>query len=326
MTAAKELYTLRDVRRVFGDREVLSIPDLRLEAGRIYGLLGPNGAGKTTLMRILSFMDTPTEGEIVFAGELVRPEQAARHRARVVWVPQSPVLFTGTVLYNIEYPLRLKGVKRGERRERAMALLGSVGLTHLAVSPAHRLSGGEAQRASIARALAAGAEVILFDEPTGSVDFRSRAEIIALIGDLWRDRGLSIIVTTHDFELAAELCQERITLFDGKVVSRYPGREEASGIPLGLSAVPGRLWRSDRGTVVAFDQKVVSMPDVPVREAVVQGLAASAAGVTLRLWFAPGRTADVFITGADDITLAGRLTLGESIEVERDAIFDPAIR
>jgi ABC-type multidrug transport system ATPase subunit len=197
----------------------LNIPHLSLQPRTIYGLLGPNGAGKTTLMRLLAFIDTPTEGEIVFQGQHVRPDQASRYRAKVVWTPQTPVLFTGSLLYNVEYPMRLKGVKRSERRERAMNLLHSVGLERLAQAPARRLSGGEAQRASIARALAAGAEVLLFDEPTANVDYHSRDELIALMHDLWSERGLSIIVTTHDAELADELCREQIRLFDGKLAS-----------------------------------------------------------------------------------------------------------
>jgi ABC-type multidrug transport system ATPase subunit len=100
-----------------------------------------------------------------------------------------------------------------------MALLEAVDLSRLAEAPARRLSGGEAQRASIARALAAGAEVLLFDEPTANVDFHSRAELIELIRDLWRRRGMSILVTTHDAELADELCPEQIRLFDGKLAS-----------------------------------------------------------------------------------------------------------
>ncbi len=244
------LYALSNIIQRFGAREVLNIPELRLHAGKIYALLGPNGAGKTTLMRILAFMDTPAEGSIAFMGEATRPEQAARYRARVVWVPQSPVMFTGTLLYNVEYPMRLQGVGRAARKSKALELLENVNLISLAKAPARRLSGGEAQRASIARALAAGAQVILFDEPTASVDFRSREELITLIRDLWRLRGLSLIITTHDAELAAELCQERITLFDGKLAEPQAYGPYALKPPPALSpfsAWPGRLEQDATG-------------------------------------------------------------------------------
>lgn len=216
------VYSVRNLKRRFGDREVLNISSLDLKKGEIYGLLGPNGSGKTTLMRILSFMDTPTGGDIFFFGDKVEPDHAAQCRARVVWVPQSPVMFTGSLLYNVEYPMRLKRINRHERRDRALSLLRDVGLESLAAAPARRLSGGEAQRGSIARALAAGAEVILFDEPTANVDFRSRCELIELIRTLHAERGLSILVTTHDPYLADALCQTKITLFDGRLEQPVP--------------------------------------------------------------------------------------------------------
>lgn len=219
----RPLYRLDGIVQRFGDKEALAIPGLSLKEGMIYVLQGPNGAGKTTLMRLLAFLDTPSEGSIRFRDETVRPEQAARFRARVVWVPQSPIMFTGTLLYNVEYPMRLKKVPGKERRRKALALLESMDMGRLAGAPAHKLSGGESQRASIARALAAGAEVLLFDEPTASVDFRSRGEIIDVIRRLCADRGFSVIVTTHDAALAEVLGHKRITLFDGRLVPHAPG-------------------------------------------------------------------------------------------------------
>ncbi|MDL2207430.1 ATP-binding cassette domain-containing protein [Desulfovibrio sp. OttesenSCG-928-M16] len=226
---ATPLYSLSNVRQSFNGRIVLNVPDMVLEKGKLYGLLGPNGAGKTTLMRLLAFLDTPMEGRIFFTGQEVTANQRRNFRARVVWVPQTPVLFTGSLLYNVEYPMRLKRTPRQQRRARAMELLESVGLAHLAQTQARRLSGGEAQRGSIARALAAGAEVILFDEPTANVDYRSRGEIMRIIHNLWKERGLSLIVTTHDKALADELTQEEITLFEGEVVMhKSVAREDAA--------------------------------------------------------------------------------------------------
>lgn len=322
-----ELYSVRGLRRCFGDREVLNIPGLALEEGVIYGLLGPNGSGKTTLMRLLAFMDRPDDGEIFFRGARVRPEERAGFRARVVWVPQVPVMSTGTLLYNVQYPMRLKGVRGQQGRERAMALLETVGLAHLAMAPARRLSGGEAQRGSIARALAAGAEVILFDEPTASVDFRSRGEIIRLIHDLWKIRGLSVIVTTHDFELAAEVCQEEITLMDGKVVSRYPVAalvESSGGIPRAVTARQGNLAKEgnqlflalEKDTTVQVSKKAASAaPPSANVPAVVVGMAESATGIVLRLRLAPGNDFVAMLSDKEDMELARTLTLDQTIRV-----------
>ena len=302
----KALYTLQGVRRRFGDREVLRVDELRIEAGRIYALLGPNGAGKTTLMRLLSFMDTPNEGNIAFCGEPVRSEQAAKLRARVVWVPQSPVMFTGTLLYNIEYPMRLRGLDAATRQSRAQELLETVNLSHLAHAPAHRLSGGEAQRGSIARALAAGAEVILFDEPTASVDHRSRGELITVIRDLWRVRGLSLLVTTHDAALAADLCQEHIFLLDGKVV---PQRM----LPGGVTAWPARLERQGDALHALLPPQALAFAPPDAAAATVSAVQETAAGIGLRLALSCGENLDLLLNGQPDTTLARTLTLGASV-------------
>lgn len=247
-----ELYHLRQVKRVFGRREVLSIDDLSLEQGCIYGLLGPNGSGKSTLMKLLAFLEEPDGGVIAFKGREAARRDMGDFRSSVVWSPQFPVMFTGTLRYNVEYPMRLKGVAAGERRRRADELLDRVKLLDLAESPARRLSGGEAQRASLARALAAGAEVLLLDEPTANVDVASREGLVRLIEELWQDQRLSIIVSTHDHSLEADLCQKRIHLRDGRVMAvdealQYQGdlrREDGRfyvGLPPGLGLGSGLL-------------------------------------------------------------------------------------
>ncbi len=306
--AAGNLYTLRNVCRRFADREVLCVDEMTLESGRIYGLLGPNGAGKTTLMRLLSFMDAPDGGEILFRGVPVRPDQAARFRAKVVWVPQSPVMFTGSLLYNVEYPMRLKGVDSATRKRRAEELLETVGLSRLAAAPARNLSGGEAQRGSIARALAAGAEVILFDEPTASVDYRARGELMTVIRDLWRVRGMSLLVTTHDAALAADLCQENIFLLDGKVV---PQRM----LPGGTTAWPARLEQTESGLRALLPAQALGGLAAGKRTAAVRGVQETAAGISLRLNLAPEETLDLVLADEPGMRLGRGLTLGAAVEL-----------
>jgi ABC-type multidrug transport system ATPase subunit len=218
MTAA--LYQLQNVRRVFGRRTVLSIESLRIEPGRVYGLLGPNGSGKSTLMKLLAFLEEADGGQLFFKGQEVSKSNLPALRAQAVWSPQFPVMFSGTVLYNVEYPLRLKKTARAEGRRRACELLEQVDLLHLAEAPAPKLSGGEAQRVSLARALAAGAEVLLLDEPTANLDRAARESLLMLIEKLWQDQKLSIIVATHDHHLETELCQEFIQLRDGRLVNQ----------------------------------------------------------------------------------------------------------
>jgi ABC-type multidrug transport system ATPase subunit len=312
------LYELRDVRRSFDGREVLHIDHLCVEEGELYALLGANGAGKSTLMRILAFLDSPSSGELFFRGEPTQGRQEARFRQGVVLVPQFPVMFSGSLLYNIEYPMMLKKVPAAQRRSRAMELLDTVGLTRLYKAPARRLSGGEAQRASIARALAAGARVLFFDEPTANVDQRSTVEIISLIRELWTSKGLSIIITTHNAAMAEELCRRQIFLAEGRPVKRHI-------LPDGGAAWPARLFNPQEKQMYAL------LPPEALRDmeaarlaATVRGLSAVTAGIALRLRLSENREEDILLEDAESIGLASVLRLGDTLEVRVHGIHHSA--
>lgn len=225
-------------------------------------------------------------------------------------------MFTGTLRYNVEYPMRLKGVPAAERKSRAGELMRAVNLERLAESPAHSLSGGEAQRASIARALAAGAQAILFDEPTASVDHRSRGDLINLIRDLWKDRGLSLLVTTHDARLAAELCHEHIFLMDGRVVPQTLLSDSAAAWPAGLRTENGRpvLSLPPQAREALFGGREAPRTDFPALA--VSGLAELAAGVSLRLSPPRGNPVDVLLSDGVSRECARRLSLGDAVHLE----------
>lgn len=296
-----ELYRLENLSRIFGSREVLSIPHLSLEAGLIYGLLGPNGSGKTTLMKLLSFLDTPSYGKIIFQGQELEARNMAEFRSKVVWSPQFPVMFTGSLRYNVEYPMKLKGVPSAERRRRALELLEMVRLAELAEAPARRLSGGEAQRASLARALAAGAEVLMLDEPTANVDVKSRADLVKLVEKIWREQKLSIVITTHDQSLESELCQRHIRLRDGRLFSL----DEATVHRAELIEVEGR-------TVLKLPPEAGEWGG-PLN---IESLSLMSTAVKLKL-SGPGqrRVFSVRITDAAGQELARRLTLGDRLDL-----------
>ncbi|MCL1939577.1 MAG: ATP-binding cassette domain-containing protein [Desulfovibrionaceae bacterium] len=306
------LYSLRNVTRRFGERDVLHIDELDIEPREIYALLGANGAGKSTLMRILAFLDAPSGGELVFRGKRVSAGQEARFRPGVVWVPQFPVMFTGSLLYNVEYPMALAKIAKNERRQRALELLESVSLGHLAEAPAHKLSGGESQRASIARALAAGAEVILFDEPTANVDQRSLGDFIALVLDIWERQKLSILITTHNAALAAALCRRQIFLVEGKLVRQHVLPGGGTAWPAILSAGAGGLTaRIPYDATTAFPTGT-AFP----RSACLRGLEDFAAGVSLRLEPMPGQMVDILLEDETSRTLARSITLGSVLNVD----------
>jgi len=213
------LYELHNLKKIYGKRAVLDLPRLSFEAGRIVGLLGPNGAGKTTLLEILAFLSEPTSGNIWFLGKKVDHEnnRLRNLRRRVVIVQQHPIMFTVPVEKNLEFPLNVRKVSRQRREEVIDELLDLVGMREFKHARAHNLSGGETQRIAIARALACSPEVILFDEPTASVDVENQIAIERIIREINQEKNISVIFTTHDINQAARLADEIVFLFEGRL-------------------------------------------------------------------------------------------------------------
>ncbi len=299
------LYGLRNLTQDFSGRRVLNIPSLDIAAEGICGLLGPNGAGKTTLLKILAFLEPPGSGEIRFRGRAVPPAEAACLRPTVVLVPQFPVMFTGSLRWNIEFPMRIRRIEQGKRRKKALDLLERVGLARLAEAPAHRLSGGECRRAAVARALAANPEVLLFDEPTAGVDLSARDELIELIRGVHAESGLSVILTTHEPETAARLCDRYIHLEQGKIVRR-------TLLSDGAAALPARILAPNRLAVPEADPS-------PAGRRLVFGLRRETAGLviqTQRADDAVGSSLNLLIEHPDAALLG--LRLGDMLEISVD--------
>jgi tungstate transport system ATP-binding protein len=212
-------YELRNLKKTFEQRTVLDIKTLSMEKGKILGLLGPNGAGKTTLLEILALVSSPTSGEIWFERDKVNYTGGSliSLRRRVVLLQQQPILFTTTVAKNVEFPLRIRNIQKTRREGIVDELLELVGMGAFRNARAHRLSGGETQRVAIARALACFPDVILLDEPTASVDVENQIAIERIIREINREKGISIIFTTHDMIQASRLADKIVFLFEGKV-------------------------------------------------------------------------------------------------------------
>ncbi|MDQ1603121.1 MAG: putative transport system ATP-binding protein [Actinomycetota bacterium] len=194
---------------------------LSVAAGEYVAVLGPSGSGKSTLMHLLGCLDRPTSGLLRLGGRDVaqlRDHELAQLRNRTIgFVFQSFALLARTsALDNVALPLVYRGVRRAQRRELAAAALDLVGLGHRTAHRPGQLSGGEQQRVAIARALVGEPTLLLADEPTGNLDTSSGAEVMSVLGRLNAERGVAVVVVTHDHEVAAR-ARRRIQVRDGLV-------------------------------------------------------------------------------------------------------------
>jgi len=228
----ENLIRLTDVHKVYdaGVSPVHALRgiDLELSAGQYIAMMGPSGSGKSTLMHILGCLDVPSQGEYHLAGTPVSrmsPRALARVRnQRIGFVFQSyNLLPRASIVRNVELPMLYAGVGRAERRGKALAALGRVGLEERAKHLPSQLSGGQRQRVAIARALVNNPDIILADEPTGNLDTKTGQEILALFDSLYA-QGHTVILVTHDAKVATH-AQRVIRIVDGLIAN---GSEEAS--------------------------------------------------------------------------------------------------
>ena len=228
-----ELVKLSAVRKsYFSNRvetPVLHGIDMTMQRGDFLAIMGQSGSGKSTLMNILGCLDTPTVGTYELASQQVRDlsrAQLADLRNRTIgFVFQSfNLLKRMSILDNVALPLIYAGVSRKAARERARTQLEKVGLGELAARQPNQLSGGQQQRVAIARALVADPPLILADEPTGNLDTRTSSDIMALLTELNVERKQSIILVTHEPDIAA-YAKRLVRLKDGLVIYDGPARE-----------------------------------------------------------------------------------------------------
>jgi putative ABC transport system ATP-binding protein len=199
--------------------EALRGVSLRIDPGEYVAVVGPSGSGKSTLMHLLGCLDRPTSGVLRVGGRdvatLSDTDLAELRNRTIGFVFQSFQLLSRTSARdNVALPLVYRGVRRVERRERAEDALRAVGLGHRLDHRPSQLSGGEQQRVAIARALVGEPSVVLADEPTGNLDTRSGAEVMRILERLVTDRGVAVVVVTHDPEIAG-LAQRRVHVRDG---------------------------------------------------------------------------------------------------------------
>jgi ABC-type sulfate/molybdate transport systems ATPase subunit len=207
---------LRDIRHRRGGREVLAIHHLDLAAGERLAVLGPNGAGKTTLLRLMAGLEAPRQGAVEIDGVRTVHADAALRR-RIAYATQRAGLLSTSVRRNVELPLRWRGVTRAPRRAAALAALRRLGVEHLADRPAAALSGGEAQRVNLARALALEPRLLLLDEPAAGLDAEARRSFLDDLAGLLADRAITVVHVSHRPDEALRLADRVAVLVDGAV-------------------------------------------------------------------------------------------------------------
>ncbi len=232
---AEPVIAFRGVTKVYGsgDAAVAALKgvDLTIERGEFVAVMGPSGSGKSTAMNIIGCLDTPTEGTYEFmsaaVGALTRDQQALLRRSFLGFVFQGFNLLARTsAVENVEMPLIYRGMPAGERRKLALAALDKVGLANRAGHDPNELSGGQQQRVAIARALVTRPQVMLADEPTGNLDSATSKDVMNLLTSLNRDDGITIVMVTHEPDMAA-YAHRVIHFLDGRIASDGHAAEAA---------------------------------------------------------------------------------------------------
>jgi putative ABC transport system ATP-binding protein len=233
VNTSSPLVEIIDVRKsYFSNRvetPVLHGININMQRGDFVAIMGQSGSGKSTLMNILGCLDTPTAGHYRLAGSevnaLSRAELAGLRNRTIGFVFQSfNLLKRMSILDNVALPLIYAGESRGSARARAKTQLEKVGLAEFSARQPNQLSGGQQQRVAIARALVADPPLVLADEPTGNLDTRTSTEIMAVLDQLNRERGQSIILVTHEPDIASH-AKRLVRLKDGLVLYDGPAEE-----------------------------------------------------------------------------------------------------
>jgi tungstate transport system ATP-binding protein len=223
------------VRR--GEHPALQLDHLEIENSEVLAVVGPNGAGKSTLLLTLARLLRPERGEIRFNGQLASAESDTDYRRRIALVMQDPLLFDTTVFDNVASGLRFRGISRDEFRQKVPLWLERLGVGHLARRRAGQLSGGEAQRVSLARALVLEPQLLLLDEPFSALDPPTRSRLLDDLGVLLKETTTTTVFVTHDLSEAAQLAGRMAVIIGNRLrqvgiqefVFTSPADEEVAG-------------------------------------------------------------------------------------------------
>ncbi|OGP63942.1 MAG: ABC transporter [Deltaproteobacteria bacterium RBG_13_47_9] len=263
-----------------GGITILHVPSFLIREGEILSLIGPNGAGKTTLLQTLSYLSKPFQGEIFFRGKKVEANHSVlEYRRKLAMVFQEPLLFDTTVFDNVSSGLKIRGMKKGEIRERVMEQLDRFGILHLSHRSSRTLSGGEAQRTSLARAFALQPEILFLDEPFASLDPPTRDSLLEDLEHILQQTRTTAIFATHDRLEALRLSNRMAVMNEGKIfqigspgeVMNHPVNEWVASFVGAETILTGKVINKDGGSFFASveGQEIEVVGDIHLGERVV---------------------------------------------------------
>jgi tungstate transport system ATP-binding protein len=253
------IFEIRDLQVVRGGALTLSIPSLVVSEGEILVLIGPNGAGKSTLLTALSALLKPTRGAILFRGQKIGGEiPLLQYRRKLAMVLQEPLLFDTTVYNNVASGLKIRGIRREEIEPTVGKTMERFGIAHLRDRSARTLSGGEARRASIARAFATNPEVLLLDEPFSALDPIMRETLLEDLEKALRETRITTLFVTHDRMEALRLATRLGVMIDGKIlqigapdeVMNRPVNEFVASLVGVENLLPGTVVKKKESSIV----------------------------------------------------------------------------
>ncbi|OGH08406.1 MAG: hypothetical protein A2152_03730, partial [Candidatus Levybacteria bacterium RBG_16_35_6] len=219
----KPMLKVKNLKKKYNNKTVLDIDYLGFQESKIYAIVGPNGSGKTTLLNILNLLMKPDKGQIFFRDQEIINNSNSKIleiRRKMTLVDQDPFLFQSTVYSNVAYGLKVRSLSSIVQQNRIKNALEMVGLPGFENRKVDQLSGGEAQRVVIARALVIEPEILFLDEPTASIDQKNIAKVEKIIAKIRRELRTTVIFTTHDLSQAYRLADEVISLLDGKMIKQ----------------------------------------------------------------------------------------------------------
>jgi tungstate transport system ATP-binding protein len=248
----KNAYELNRVAFSYGGAPVLAIDHLRISAGEALALVGPNGSGKTTLLHLLAFLITPQTGDIFFFGSKTNLSSVLGIRRRVGLLLQNPYLFSMSVLDNLLWGIRIRGISKSKAQALSLDALGRVGLAGFEHRHVRTLSGGESQRVALARAIVLNPDVLLLDEPATHMDTESIERTEEIVLEMNKNQGKTVIITTHNPGQVQHVAHRFLHIFQGSC----------------CSAAPDNFFKgsmSEDGAVFDTGSIRVSLPASPIR-------------------------------------------------------------